>query len=176
MLAKFGMMLMTTLLMTQSAFADDPCKHVDTEVDAFSGGERSTAIFQRFGQLRGIGLRMATDGDGAVMTLTTKEGGALEGPIRAGSVFLFLLEDGSVVEFNTVADSVVIPYVSSGILVTKILYILPVSTEQLGQLAGSSVTTVRLPLISRAVDYDWEVSGKASAKLFAASQCFVGRL
>lgn len=157
-----------------SAHAADDCKGVKVKEDQFGGGKTASATLQRIGQFTVVGIALEHNSGNNALLLQVKEAGAVDGVVQAGLEIPVRLENGDVLKLKTQDDATGTSYVAGTTILTTLSYKLPVSVEQIGQLAKSPITAMRIPIVSQGTTHDWKASGKVQKKSAAIAACFAG--
>lgn len=168
------LMVCTFLLAPVVSNAGDACKGFKVKEDEFSDATAVLAPIQLLSALRAIGMHMEAKGGEATLTMTIKEGGAVDGVIPVGVVIPFKLEDGTILELTTSRENATKSYVSGQQVMTLMPHTLGLDRATLEKLRDSPVQMVRLPLSSG--EYDWSASKKVRKTMTSAAACVLEHL
>lgn len=161
---------MLVLSLISMASAADVCAGVKFKADPFGGGSTATEVVQALSKFTAASVVLDLKGGVTEITITTKEFGAINGSVPAGTEIPFAFDDGTVLKFGTVRETPRQSYVTDSQVMTLSPYSMQLDVAALNAFAASPVAAVRVP--TAAGPYDWKPNGGLKKKLMAAAACF----
>ena len=158
------------VLLAGAANAGDVCSGIKFKDDPFGGGSTATEVVQGLGQFTAASVVLDLKRGKTEIVITTKEFGAVNGSVPAGTEVPFAFDGGDTLRLTTVRETPRQSYVTDAQVMTMSPYAFALDAVTLELFATKPVSTIRVP--TAAGPYDWTPNAGLKKKLMAAAACF----